>query len=104
MLPYKLSVLDKAQRDALRIKAYIKYILFNNKAADDFVRALDEKYKQIIKSPHVYPQRLFGNRLYRFAMVKRYLVVFRIDEDTHTVHIIAIGHCLQKRKNIVKDK
>lgn len=35
-------------------------------------------------------------------MVGKYIIVFRIDEQTHTIHIIAVGHSRQKRKNIIK--
>ncbi len=99
---YKLIVQSKAQADADRIIDYIRYILFNNQAALEFVNCLEKRYRQIADNPHAFTNEWIDNRLYKKATVKRYLIIYRINEQTHTVYIIAIGHGLQKRRNIVK--
>lgn len=99
-----MVIQDKALHDAEKIKDYIRSILLNNKAANDFVEKLDQRYNRIMQSPYLYPEAYFGHKKYRYAMVGKYMIVFRTDESTHTVYVIAIGHSLQKRKNITKGK
>lgn len=99
---YRVIYTPQAQRNAKRIVGYIKNVLLSRQAADDFIRKLKEKEQIISENPHLYPFERFGKYTYRKASVKRYIIAFRIDEDTHTVHIIAIGHSLQKRGNITK--
>lgn len=101
---YRLKIHDKAQLDAERIAKYIKFSLLNSKAAKDFTNILYRRYITICKNPHLFPSEYIDGRLYKKAMVKKYIVLFRIDENTQTIHIIAIGHSLQKRRNIVKNK
>ena len=102
MRKYNLIVQSKAQRDVERIDDYIRFTLFNSEAADSFIGCLEKRYNQIENNPHIFSSELINGRLYKKAMVKRYVLIFRIDEQTHTVHIIAVGHSLQKRKNILK--
>ena len=102
MQRYNIDVQLKAQLDAERIDDYIRYILLNPKAADDLINCLEMSYKKIANNPHGFSIEWIANKAYRRALVKDYIVLFRIDEQTHTVHIVAIGHSLQKRKNIVK--
>ncbi len=101
-MDYNIFYSNRARDDAKRIVEYIKYVLVSPQAAANFIDSLKEKEKAIIKEPHLYPSEFFGKNLYHYSMVKKYMVVFRIDENTHTVFIIAIGHSLRKRKNIVK--
>ena len=102
MQRYNIDVQLKAQLDAERIDDYITYILLNPKAADDFINCLEMSYNKIANNPHGFSIEWIANKAYRRALVKDYIVLFRIDEQTHTVYVIAIGHSLQKRKNIVK--
>lgn len=102
MQQYRVEVQLKAQLDAERIDDYIRYILLNPKAADDFIDNLETYYNKIANNPHEFSIEWIAGKAYRRALVKDYIALFRIDEQMHTVHIIAIGHSLQKRKNIVK--
>lgn len=99
---YNLEVQSKAHKDAERIDDYIRFTLFNEPAANDFIDTLEKKYKQIANNPHIFSVEYINGIFYRKALVKKYVVIFRIDEQNHIVYIIAIGHSLQKRKNIVK--
>lgn len=99
---YKISVSEKAQAQFEQITQYMLSVLLSTQAASDFVDSLNKKYKQIAKEPHLYPYEQFGRSFYHKATLNKYILAFRIDEATRTVHIIAIGHSLQKRKNIVK--
>ncbi len=101
-MSYKVLYSKRANENAERIVSYIKYVLLSPKAAENFILSLKRKEKDIATNPHLYPSEFFGKHLYRYAMIKRYIIVFRIDEGTHIVNIIAIGHSLQKRKNIIK--
>lgn len=102
MLPYNLNIQSKAQKDVERIYDYIRYTLLNTKAAEDFIDCLEYRYGKIADNPHGFSTEWIHGRLYRKSTVKRYVVIFRIEEITHTVYIIAIGHGSRKRKNILK--
>ncbi len=101
---YTVLVEEKAQADFERIAFYIRHILLNQNAAINFVEKITNKYEMISKNPYGYAEVPFGKYWYRKATIGKYIIAFRIDEQTHTVHIIAIGHSLQKRQNIIKHK
>ncbi len=102
-MPYKLNISEQAQKNSRQIVNYIKYALLNPQASDSFIDALEKRYIKILQNPHGFSAEWINNKLYRKTMVKKYVVLFRIDEQAHTVHIIAIGHSLRKRKNIIKE-
>lgn len=101
---YNVTVEEKAQQDLERIAFYIRHILLNHKAANDFVDKIQNKYTTISRNPYGYAEYRFGKYWYRKANVGKYIIAFRVDEQTHTVYIVAIGHSLQKRSNIVKGR
>lgn len=88
----------KTQADLQQIKYYIQNILQNQKAADDFIDAVEEKYLTILKEPHLQPNEWVNNRLYYGALVKKYIIAYYMDEPTKTVVITAVRHTRQKRK------
>ncbi len=104
MSTYNITLTQKARQDMLNIKYYIKYMLLSSQAAEAEVTLslFYKKFDQIAKNPYLYPCDNFGKHSYHMAVVKKYIIAFRIDENTHTVYIVAIGHSLRKRKNIVK--
>ncbi len=99
---YKLFETVEVLHDIDRITQYMINVLLSKQAAQDFLYKLKEKYIKICKNPYGYEEQQFGKYWYRKAVVGKYIIAFRIDEQTHTVYIVAIGHSLQKRKNIVK--
>lgn len=102
MRPYNIILTAKAANDIVNIKYYVKYMLMSPQSAETIEADLLKKFARIAEAPHIYPTEYFGKHIYRKSIVKKYIIAFRIDEATRTVHIIAIGHSLQKRKNIVK--
>ncbi len=104
MLPYKVKFYQEAQTDFNRIVDYMQYILYSRQAAITFAKKVKAKISMIAKDPYAYEPHQINRLVYRFANVNKYLIAFRIDEKTRTVHIIAIGHSLQNRRNIVKHR
>ncbi len=104
MQPYTIKISVKAKRNILNIKYYIKYNLLSSQASEKFETDFFRKLDKIAKEPHLYEKEFFGKHLYHKAVVGKYIIAFRIDEQAHTVHIVAIGHSLQKRRNIVKGR
>lgn len=90
---YALYVHQNAQDELQKIKYYIRDILQNNKAAEDFVVAVEKKYARIIREPHLYPTKVIGNITYRKAFVKNYIIIFRIDEPEKAVKVITVAYC-----------
>lgn len=102
MIPYEVISDDGAEKDILQIVNYMRCILCSNQAARNFLDALEEKFKKIAEEPHMYKPQKIGREFYRKAIVNKYVVAFSIDEASHTVHITAIGHTLQKGIKIKK--
>lgn len=102
MSAYKLEIHESATADIQRIVDYLKDILYSKQAAFNFLDGLEKKYKNIVREPHLYPGKWIRKAYYRKAMVRQYIIIFRIDEPSKTVHIIAVGHSRQRRSKLIK--
>lgn len=98
MFLYNFAILPEATQEIQNIKFYIKHVLCNTKASEDFESALFAKIAKIRQEPHIYPSEWKYNRLYYKAMVKKYIFAYFIDESTKTIHITSVGHELQKNR------
>lgn len=103
-MAYNIEIHAQARQDFRHITNYITFVLCSNQAATNFYNRVEQKLNKIAKNPYGYAEVPFGKYWYRKATVGKYIIAFRIDEQTHTVHIIAIGHSLQKRSNITKGR
>ena len=99
---YTLDIHDTAAADIREIVNYLNNILYSKQAAFQFLDSLEKKYKSIAKEPHLFPKEWIKNSFYHKAMIKQYVLIFQIEELTKTVHIIAVGHSLQKRSHLIK--
>ncbi len=103
-MTYRIIESNRAKRNIHRISDYLLFVLQSKQATKNFLDEVEQKYDKIARNPYGYTEAPFGKYWYRKATVGKYIIAFRIDEQTHTVHIIAIGHSLQKRSNITKDR
>ena len=88
---YKLDVSDLAEQDLDRIVAYIAEKLLAPKAASDFVDAVFDCYDNLENNPYIYEQcrdLKLKNEGYRRAVIKNYIFIFKIHEESKTV----VGH------------
>jgi toxin ParE1/3/4 len=88
---YKLLVTELAHQDLDRIVSYIAIQLVNPKAAGDFLDEVNTCYNFLKSNPMMY-ERCQDKRLekegYRKAVIKNYLLVYKVNEVSQTVSIM----------------
>lgn len=88
---YKLVVSELAHQDLDSIVSYIAVELANPAAAGDFLDEVDACYNHLRINPLMY-ERCRDSRLeaegYRKALIKNYVAVYKVSEDTKTVSIL----------------
>ncbi len=85
---YKLTITDLAQEDLDAIVKYIACQLENPIAAGAFLDEVEACYKQVNSNPFVYARSndiRLARAGYRKVVIKKYLLMFKVDEDTKTV-------------------
>lgn len=87
---YKLVIHKRAVTEAENIKSYIRDILCNPKAASNFASTLEKEAIHISERPTSYPHKVINGKIYRFAVIKKYLMFFQINEEQQTVYIKSI--------------
>lgn len=90
-MAYKISITDLALRDLESIVEYISMELGNSTAASAFLDAVDECYGNLKTMPLMF-ERCRDPRLrdlgYRRAVLKNYVMVYRVTEAEQTVYIL----------------
>ena len=88
---YKLSVAELAHDDLRNIISYIAQTLCAPEAAADFSDEVRKCYAQLKKNPLIYAlcsdERL-AKEGYRKALIKNYILVFKIDELKKAVTVL----------------
>jgi len=85
---YKLDVSDKAEQDLSRIIEYIAQKLAAPIAASDFADAVFDCYDNLDNNPYIFEQcrdAKLNKEGYRRAVIKNYILVYSVNEDTKTV-------------------
>ena len=87
---YELCIARRAEGDLERIFGYICRELGNPAAAANFADAVDAVYAKLEENPRLYAecvQPILRAAGYRRAVIGRYLLVYRIDEECRVVYI-----------------
>ena len=92
---YKLLVTELAHQDLGNIVSYIAVKLANSKAAGEFLDEVDKCYSFFKNSPMMY-EKCQDKRLekegYRKALIKNYVLIYKIDEKSQTVNVMRFFH------------
>lgn len=95
---YKLLVTELAHQDLDKIVSYIAVQLANPKAAGDFLDEVTTCYNFLKNNPMMY-ERCQDKRLkeegYRKAVIKNYLLVYKVNEVSQTVSIMRFFYSAQ---------
>lgn len=90
-MSYKLVVSKPAEKDLADILQYISKDLSAPKAASDFLDEVLKCYDNVSANPLMYAL-CDNDRLkvqeYRKAIIKNYIMFYRVDETNNTVYII----------------
>ena len=82
-MDYNVKVTSSAESDLDGIIAYIIEELCNPQAANHLLNEIEKVYKELAVTPLCYPscaQPLLHR--YRKAAIMRYVMIYRVDEDT----------------------
>ena len=90
---YNLEITELAQDDLTGIVDYIAVQLANPIAAGSFLDEVAQCYGHLKNNPFIYPKSK-DSRLakegYRKALIKNYILMFKVFEDTHKVMLYRI--------------
>ena len=101
---YSVDITDSAEEDLDSIIFYIANELNAKKAASDFVGKVYECYDRLEDNPYIYTE-CRDTRLkkegYRRAVIKNYVLLYKIDEDTKEVVVHRFFYGGQDYANLV---
>ena len=101
---YKLFVTELAHQDLDHIISYIAVKLSNPKAAGDFLDEVATCYSYLKSNPLMYTGCL-DERLrkegYRKAVIKNYVLVYKISEESKTVSIMRFFYGAQDYTKLI---
>jgi hypothetical protein len=101
---YNLSVSERVDRALDRTVEYIKFDLDMPQAASNLADKVHECYLRLKENPFMYAE-CFDPRLkkegYRRAIVKNYILLFKIYEEQNLVGVHHFFHCSQDYVNLV---
>ncbi len=95
---YRLVISDHALQDLDNIGTYIAVQLANPIAAANFFDEVEACYNFLIRNPMMY-EKCRDDRLaaegYRKAVIKNYIAIYRVSEETETVFIVRFFYSAQ---------
>lgn len=101
---YKLFVTELAHQDLSHIISYIAVKLSNPKAAGDFLDEVTKCYSFLKSNPLMYA-RCTDERLwkegYRKAVIKNYVLVYKVDEASQIVNIMRFFYSEQDYTKLI---
>ena len=101
---YKLIVTEAAHQDLDNIVAYISVQLSNPKSAGEFANAVTACHGFLKNNPVMY-ERCQDGRLrqegYRKAVIKNYVLVYKINEASKTVSIMRFFYGAQDYTKLI---
>lgn len=101
---YKLIVSELAHQDLDNIVSYIAIQLANPVAASSFLDEVDKCYGYLKSNPMMY-SKCHDSHLekegYRKAVVKNYIVVYKVDEDAKIVSILRFFYGAQNYGKLI---
>ena len=101
---YKLLITELAHQDLDSIVSYIAVQLANPKAAGDFLDEVTTCYGFLKSSPMMYERcqdRRLGQEGYRKAVIKNYVLVYKIDEASKTVSVMRLFYGAQDYTKLI---
>jgi len=94
-MAYKLQVTDRAESNIDGVLAYMRDTLKSPGAAKSFLRNVKKEYRTITGNPYIYAlcaEEVLARKGYRRAVLRNYLLFYRIFEETKTVSVVSVIH------------
>ena len=106
MIYYNMEVTQIAEQDYYKAEAYIKYELYNQKAAAGLAKKLHEAIKDLSFFPTKYPicnDDFLRVWEIRFVPVNNYLLFYIVREDESAVYVIRFLYDKRAWQNILRE-
>lgn len=101
---YKLIKTDSFQRDLDAVIRYIALSLENRTAAASLLDAIEKSYDGIERMPLMY-EACHDPHLkelgYRKAVIRNYIMVYKVDEGSQTAYILRLFHGRQDYEKLL---
>lgn len=88
---FNILMTEPAERDLDAITAYLVQTLHTPTAARHLLRQIDRTIEQLTITPEMYGL-IWADTVFRKVPLGNYLMIYRIDSDTHTVWILRFFH------------
>lgn len=95
MKKYEVKLLARAVQDMEKIYRYISETLLEPQTAERIASQLSQEILSLEEIPYRFPERRWGKyakRGYRQLLVKKFLVVYRINEKQSQVIVVTVQH------------
>ena len=103
-MAYKLIETPLAQQDLDAILSYLALALENPAAATSFANEVEKCYTALEQMPYLYEQcrdPQLSAKGYRKAVIKHYLLIYRVDEDQKIVYLLRFFYGRQNYEKLL---
>jgi plasmid stabilization system protein ParE len=93
---FKLIFSEKINNDIVSALNYIKNVLKAPMAAENHFEELKKKYKKLKGNPYIRPlvqNKYLATKGIRFIMVKKYMLIYKINEEDQTILLYRFMYC-----------
>ncbi|MDR0301116.1 MAG: type II toxin-antitoxin system RelE/ParE family toxin [Treponema sp.] len=104
---FKLVFSEKINDEIVSSINYIKNTLKSPMAAQNHVDELKKKYLKLKENPFARPlvqNKFLASNGIRFIMVKKYMLIYRVDEENNTVFLYRFIYCRRDWINILTNE
>jgi len=104
---FKLTFSERINNDIVNSINYIKNTLKAPMAAQNHVEELKKKYIKLKENPFARPlvqNKYLASKGIRFIMVKKYMLIYKIDENNNTVFLYRFIYCRRDWINILTNE
>jgi mRNA-degrading endonuclease RelE of RelBE toxin-antitoxin system len=101
---FELAFSEKINNDIISSISYIKNTLKAPMAAQKHVEELKEKFIKLRKNPFARPlvqNKYLASKGIQFIMVKKYMLIYKIDEENDIVFLYRFIYCRRDWINIL---
>lgn len=103
-MAYKLLKTDAFQRDLDAVIRYITVSLENKIAAASLLDAIEKSYDDLVNMPLKYEachDPYLKELGYRKAVIRNYIMIYKVDSETQTVYIMRLFHGRQNYEKLI---
>jgi mRNA-degrading endonuclease RelE of RelBE toxin-antitoxin system len=104
---FELTFSEKINDDIISSINYIKNTLKSPMAAHNHVEELKKKYIKLKNNPFARPlvqNKYLASKGIRFIMVKKYMLIYKIDENNNTVYLYRFMYSRRDWINILTNE